>query len=517
MQRNKIGYWALPLFSSLLLILSFPPWNQGCLAWISFLPLFYFLYGHKDSSSRKSSFLGGFITGLIFFLYLYSYMAVAVNFLFPPYLGCLVVFAASLYSAVFFGLFSLIFSCFLKGKNIILSIMAAPAAWVLLEYIRSLGLLGHTGGFLGYSQINYVPILQAAALYGYWGLPFLIIFWQSIVFFWFTTLKAKEGLPLRKLLSPFLVFLIMLGSGMLLPSLFPVEEKGDIFRIALIQGNIPQEDILDPAGAQDNFQKYLDLTGKAHRIFAPLDLIVWPETVFSTSVARYYPEAEKEMMLLAEETGAPILLGAMHTEHGEGKTYNSILLQNSDRENREKQRYDKIKLVPFAEYFPFPGLLNKVWPATVSLGTYIPGTDTRLFSLDSWDIGGIICFESYFSGPALKSAQKGAEHLFVLSNDAWFLDSSGMQQHAQAATVRAVETGIGVTQVANTGHTISFDFKGNKILSLPAFEDEIALLETNLPQRTTLYRCWGDYFLCLCVLILSVFFFGRCFNRYLSR
>ncbi|MGI6327602.1 MAG: apolipoprotein N-acyltransferase [Dethiobacteria bacterium] len=501
----------------MLLILSFPPWNQGYLAWISFLPLFYFLYRHKDSSSRRSIFLGGFITGMIFFLYLYSYMAVAVNFLFPPYLGYLVVFAASLYSAVFFGLFSLISSLFLKGKIIILSAMAAPAAWVLLEFIRSLGLLGHTGGFLGYSQSSYVPILQAAALYGYWGLPFLIIFLQTTIFFAFTALKEKEGLPLRKLLFPFLVFLIMLGSGMFLPSLFPVEGKSSVFRIALIQGNIAQEDILDPSSAKDNFQKYLDLTGRANRLFAPLDLIVWPETVFSTSVARYHPEAEKEMMLLAEETGAPILLGAMHTDHEEGETYNSILLQKSGREEQEKQRYDKIKLVPFAEYFPFRGMLNRIWPTKVSLGTYTPGTDIRLFSLDNWDIGGIICFESYFSGPALKSAQKGAEHLFVLSNDAWFLESSGMEQHAQAAAIRAIETGIGVTQVANTGYTVSFDCKGRKILSLPRAEDEIALLETNLPQRTTLYRCWGDYFLCLCVLILilSVFFSKRYYHRYL--
>ncbi len=515
MRGHKLCCWSLPLFSALLLILSFPPYNRGCLAWIGFLPLFYFLYRHQGGSSGAVSyFLGGFFTGMIFFLCLYSYMATAVNFLFPPYLGCLVVFAASFYSAVFFGLFSLVFSFLLKSKNIVLSVPAAPAAWVLLEYVRSLGFLGHTGGFLGYSQSNYVSILQAASLYGYWGLPFLVIFLQTGVFFWFTALKAKDVLRLRKLYLPFLVFLIMLGSGVFLPSLFPVKERSDIFRVALIQGNIPQEEILDPSRAKDNFQKYLDLSNKAHALFAPLDLIVWPETVFSTSVAHRRPEAEEELRLLAEETGAPILLGAMR---GQGKTYNSILLQESSRENREKQCYDKIKLVPFAEYFPSPGLLSKIWPAGAALGTYTPGTDMRPFNLGNWEIGGIVCFESYFPGPALASAQKGAEHLFVLSNDAWFLENSGMEQHAQAAAVRAVETGIGVTQAANTGYTVSFDFRGSKILALPRSEAEIALLETNLPQRTTLYRCWGDYFLCLCGLILSVFFLREYSNRYPSQ
>lgn len=100
--------------------------------------------------------------------------------------------------------------------------------------------------------------------------------------------------------------------------------------------------------------------------------------------------------------------------------------------------------------------------------------------------------------------QKGADHLFVLTNDAWFLDSNGLEQHARAAAIRALETGVGVTQIANTGYTISFDPYGQEVLRLPVLQEGVALLETKMPRRQTLYLLGGNYFLYPCLLILFI-------------
>jgi apolipoprotein N-acyltransferase len=493
----------LPFLSALVLILSFPPWDKGYLAWISLLPLF--LYCRKQSSYRKS-FWGGFSTGIIFFLYLYAYMALSVNFVLPRYVGILVVITSALYSAFFYGIFSLLLSFFLRGTRTLISFLAIPSAWVLLEYSRSLGFLGHTGGFLGYSQ-NYNPLLQCISFYGYWGLPFLMVLFQAILFFsWCSLREGNKKACGRAAVLSLLIFMTMLGSGIYFPSLFPVEEKDNAFRIALVQGNIPQENILDPSMSTNNFLKYLELSRKAHALYAPLDLIVWPETIFSTTVARHYPAAEKEIATLAEESGASILFGAMYDDKSKGEVFNSILLHESSRPSKEKQRYDKVRLVPFAEYFPFPDILNSLWNLNLSLGTYTAGIDIQTFQMEGFDFGGIVCFESYFSRPALSIPQKGGEHIFVLTNDAWFLDSNGLEQHARAAAIRALETGLGVTQVANTGHTISFDYAGREILKLPALSEGIALLETRMPKRQTLYLLWGDYFLYFCLFILVAAF-----------
>lgn len=509
---KKYHLSALPFLSALFLILSFPPWDRGYLAWICLLPLF--LYCRKQASYRRS-FWGGFSTGIIFFLYLYAYMALSVNFVLPRYMGMIVVLTAALYSAFFYGIFSLLLSFFLRGTRTLVSFLAIPSTWALLEYLRSLGFLGHTGGFLGYSQSSYTLPLQSISFYGYWGLPFLMVLFQVIIFFsWWNQREGNRVSGRRAMIFSLLIFLTMLGSGIYFPSLFPVKEQDRAVRIALVQGNIPQENILDPSMSTEIFRKYLELSRKADALYAPLDLIVWPETIFSTTIARNYPAAEKEIAALAEESGASILYGAMYEDKIRGKTFNSILLHESSRPLQEKQRSDKVRLVPFAEYFPFPEILNRLWNLDISLGTYTAGVDIQTFNMNNFEFGGIVCFESYFSRPALHIARKGGEHLFVLSNDAWFLESSGLEQHARAAAIRALETGLGVTQVANTGHTVSFDYAGREILKLPVLSEEVALLETRLPQRQTLYRLWGDYFLYFSLAIfVAAFIRKRIRNR----
>ena len=512
MTAKKKHWWkTMPLVSALLLILSFPPWNREYLAWISLLPLFF--YCREQVSDRKSLW-GGFSTGLVFFLYLYAYMALSVNFVLPRYVGVLVVAASAFYSALFYGLFSLFLFFLLRNTGTTLSCLAAPAAWVLLEYLRSLGFLGHTGGFLGYSQ-SYNPLLQCIALYGYWGLPFLMVLFQAIFFFaWRSFREENKRTGVKTAALPLLLFIAMLGSGVCFPSLFPVEKNDRVLRIALVQGNIPQENILDPSMTADNFLKYLELSRKADALYAPLDLIVWPETVFSLSVQQNYPAAEKEIAALAEESGASILYGAMYEDRSRGEVFNSILLHESTSGfGQEKQRTDKIRLVPFAEYFPLPNILNSIWEMDLSLGTYTAGAAPRTFKLGDFEFGGIVCFESYFPRPALSIPQKGGEHIFVLSNDAWFLDSSGLEQHARAAAVRALETGLGVTQVANTGYTISFDYTGREILKLPVLSEGVALLESEMPRRRTLYCLWGDYFLFICFMLLVATFLKLIFSR----
>jgi len=91
-------------------------------------------------------------------------------------------------------------------------------------------------------------------------------------------------------------------------------------------------------------------------------------------------------------------------------------------------------------------------------------------------------------------AAAGSRHLFVLTNDAWFGESIGLEQHAQVAAIRAAEMGIGVTQVANSGITISFDYQGRELFRSGKNESAVFSLPLDLTTRSTLYRHYGDYF-----------------------
>jgi len=508
--------WLL-ILSSLLLIFSFPPFNQGYLAWIGLVP--FFIYLLKHTKTWKGAFLAGFLVGMVYFIYLHAYMALSVNFFFHRAVGYLVVIGAAAYSAFFSGLFAVLFRYFSARPRKQLLPLFGASAWVLLEYLRSLGLLGHTGGYLGYSQIPYPFLLQAAAVYGYWGLPFMMVLFQAaLTFLLLRALRSSHLLqaPTKTAWAAvkdsfsgiypyFLLFFLMLLLGIGLPRYFEVEKEQENLDIMLVQGNIPQEDILNPDRAPENFQRYLDQSEHAYREHGPVDLVVWPETVFSSSVARRYPDAERALSRLAFTLESPIFLGAMYRDAATGESYNSILLQKPGRDSWEAQRYDKVRLVPLAEYFPFPEILNRFWDIRINLGLYSRGESIQVFTSSDFSFGGVICFESYFPQPALEIVRDGAEHLFVLTNDAWFLESIGLDQHAAVAAVRSVETGVGVTQVANTGYTLSFDYNGREVYRLPAWEAKTGIMTTDLARRTTLYRLWGDYFLWIC---LGLFFFS---------
>lgn len=502
----------LPLLAALLLILSFPRFNQGYLAWFALLPLFFYC---RRTGSGKKVFAGGMLTGFLFFLYLYAYIALAINFLFPPYLGILAVIFASFYSSVFFACFTLAFTFLLRQNRPLLTAVAASSLWVLLEYVRTAGLLGHSGGFLGYSQADYTLLLPLVSVYGYWGLPFAMVLFQVALFHVLIAIKNQNvSLSRRTLALPFLLFSIFLAAGLSFPSLFPVEENEKTLRIVMVQGNIPQEDILNPAMAQSNFDTYIALTETALTRYSSPDLIVWPETVFTLNVARYRPDAAAELARLAGKAGAPLFFGAMFADRETGNIYNSILLQRPGFDTFDPHRYDKHRLVPFAEYFPLPDLFNRIFKSGVSLGMYKPGRDAAPFPLDDFTIGGLVCFESYFPHPALKIARQGADHIFVLTNNAWFLQSIGLDQHIRAAPFRAAELGMGVTQVANSGISNSYDYRGRKVFAMPAHWKGASLLETSMPRRQTLYRLWGDYFVLLCVVALVFsLLYSRCGSR----
>lgn len=508
--RNKWLFFLLPLCSSALLVLSFPRFNFAFLAWIALLPLL--IYCNRDRTDGKRAFGAGFLAGLFFFLYLYAYLALSINFVLPLFYGYAVVIISSLYSAVFYGLFSLLVHFLYQRALPYLFALGVPAGWVVLEHLRSLGLLGHTGGYLGYSQTLYPFFLQVAGTYGYWGLSFLMVLFQ-VVLFLFLAPRSKantrkvSGKRRPAVLFASIVLFLLLGVGLLAPDFFN-EKKDRPLRIALIQGNIPQERVLDSSYAEQNFSRYLHLTEKAADLYDNIDLVVWPETVFSTSVARRFPQARSELFRLSQAADAPILFGAMHRKENVKAEYNSIMLQKPGIPLDEEERYDKIRLVPLAEYFPFPAFFDS-FNMDLAPGRYTPGSGAHIFQVQDFQVGGIICFESYFSQPALDTVRQGAEHLFVLSNDAWFLDSIGLDQHAQAAAVRAAELGVGVTQVANTGYTVSYDYTGRPVLSLPPLQQGKALLETDFQRHQTLYVLWGDYFLYICLALLI----SSCFTR----
>jgi len=484
-------FYIEPFLSALLLIISFR-FEAGWLAWVSLVPWLKFVI---KASSGKSAFWGGLVFGVLFHGYINFYLAPVLL----EYLSGLLFVLTFIIMIVFISLFYAIFSYLAYRVSSQLnspfnSVLIISFLWIVMEYARSLGFLGYTVGYVGYTQWDYPTLLTLTGTYGYWGLAYLMLMLQTtIAYIWACYSRVSSmKLPLVKVT---LVFLALLLTGFLVPALAFEEEESEPQKIALIQANIPQDYILSSQFSDKILQRYLDLSQEALDKHPYLDLVVWPETAVNIHVGKgnpFLPSIEE----MVTENHTSFLYGAVYVE--DTNRYNSIVLMH--HLEKDKPVYKKKKLVPFVEYFPFHQLLNRVLDLDIALGRYQPGDEIKIIPLQDVTLGGVICFESYFGGYTRRVAAKGADHLFILTNDGWFEDTLGVDLHAQVAAIRAAESGLGTTQAANTGITASFDYRGEKIMKAPRQEKGYYLLETSFSSRPTVYRYAGDYFLYLAAL-----------------
>ncbi|MDY6826024.1 MAG: apolipoprotein N-acyltransferase [Bacillota bacterium] len=487
-RRDTKSYLISSFLSGLLMIGAYPPFEQGYLAWFALLPML--------NASLRETPLRSFWVGLVFGLPLNLYLNYYLSYVLFPYLpfslALVLMIALVLYISFFNGLFSLAANMINRYGKVWLTALALPTLWILVEYLRSAGFLAYNVGYLGYSQWNYQALLKMTAVYGYWGLPFVIVLFQSLLILYPQKKKTQASFYLVVI-----IFFIVMACGLILPSSLTIDDKGDPLAVALIQGNSSPDEIIEH-GREMIVQRYISLTEAALEADPDIELAVWPETVVEVNMtgSRKHPEP---LLQMAEDLGVMLLYGARVTE-GED-LYNAVSLIHPG--SGETPIYYKHRLVPFVEYFPFENTLNRILDLELLLGRYTAGEEITLFDINGTPVGGVICFESYFGDHTRLFPAAGSRHLFVLTNDAWFGKSIALELHAQAAAVRAAEMGIGVTQVANSGITISFDYCGKELFRSKKQEEATIITHLDTTRRDTLYTRYGDYFPALWALFLA--------------
>jgi apolipoprotein N-acyltransferase len=164
-------------------------------------------------------------------------------------------------------------------------------------------------------------------------------------------------------------------------------------------------------------------------------------------------------------------------------------------------RYDKVHLVPFGEYLPFPSLFSFAGGLSKEVGEFEPG-NSRL-PLDAADekIGVFICYESVFPDDVRQFADRGAQVFVNISNDGWYGDSGAWSQHVNQTRMRAIENERWILSAANTGLTGSIDPYGRMVVQAPRKERTTLVAPYALTYVTTFYSRHGDWFAMLCAII----------------
>jgi apolipoprotein N-acyltransferase len=314
-------------------------------------------------------------------------------------------------------------------------LLAYPAGWVFVEWARGWLFTGFPWLTIGYSQIDG-PLAGLAPVLGVYGVDWAVAFSAAIV----TALIVRCLHP-----AGALMLLLLWGGGLVLRDIDWTQSRGEVLRVALLQGNISQELKWEPENLVSSVQRYIDLT----RASPGNDLVVWPET----AVAAFYHQVEDSVLVLLEEEAeslhTELMVGIPVLDRAQWRYYNSIMTVPG-----RGAFYHKRHLVPFGEYLPLRALIgNSLDALAVPNADFSAGEpDQPLLRAAGYPVGTSICYEIVFGEEIIRSLPEAA-FLVNISNDAWFGDSLAPHQHLEMARMRARETGRYLLRATNTGIT----------------------------------------------------------------
>ena len=245
-------------------------------------------------------------------------------------------------------------------------------------------------------------------------------------------------------------------------------------KLRIVQPSISQREKWLPEKQGDNFRKHLELSrtkpdGTSDQLDG-ITHVIWPEAAMPFRPLEH-PEALDAIDTLLQRK-AFLLAGAIRTSASPSdpqllKAYNSLIVLGPNR--GAAKIYDKIHLVPFGEYLPWPWLLEKLgFEDIVKMrGGFESGASPRenLIVPGLPPFASLICYEAIFPGEAVQGATRPA-FILTITNDGWFGNSTGPRQHLHQARVRAVEEGLPIIRAANNGISSVVDAFGRSRASL---------------------------------------------------
>ncbi|HOO00146.1 MAG TPA: apolipoprotein N-acyltransferase [Syntrophales bacterium] len=481
--------------SGLLLFLSFPKFGSGLLAWVSLVPLFVSLRDRTEKEAFRLGWLGGLV-GHLGIMYWIATVVVTYGYL-PPAVGVGAVFLLSLYLSLYTAFFA--WGCAWSTRRGVPLAAAAPPLWVLGEFVKSKVLTGFPWENLGCSQYLYPPLIQIVEYTGVYGLSFIVVLVNALLFAALVSGATRVGRALAYLgaVSFLLASLTVFGLWRM-ETVQEAVRKAPEREMSLIQGNVDQSVKWDPRYQQATMATYTGLT-RAHAP-RPGGVIVWPETAVP-SFFQDVDDIHRAMIALARETGAWLLFGSPSYKEEENRRtlYNSTYLLRPD--GSLAARYDKVHLVPFGEYVPLRRLFPFMGKMVPGVGDFGTGPDYRPLDMDGVAVGVLICYEGIFPEAARRYRQNGAEILVNITNDAWFGETSAPYQHLSMTVFRAVENRLFLARGANTGITAIIDPLGRITARTGLFRTEALKGRVKLMKSETFYVKHGDVFAFVCIAL----------------
>ncbi len=359
------------------------------------------------------------------------------------------------------------------SKSFVWAPLVFTSFWVIGEIIRSTLFTGFPWNLTGYIFADTPVLMQVAAWGGVYTLSAVAIY-------------VASGLTMGKdhVTIAIIVFAFSSYMGLWYLSLDKNKLEYSSITARLIQPNISQIDKWEPQQQARILRRNIELSTE-NSDNKPADLIIWPET----AVASYYLE---ESATIRKAIGSnltkkqSLITGGLRKVNINGKNeyFNSMIMLNNEGEIT--QMYDKVHLVPFGEYIPLrsfmPPKIQEMFAAAVDYTSGVGYPEFKIESPNGEDdinVLPLICFEAIFPIEVSRFATE-ADLIINITNDAWFSGTIGPYQHYAMLKMRAVETGLPILRIGNTGITALIAPSGKELKSIRA--DKTGYIDIKIPK-----------------------------------
>lgn len=459
--------------SALLLWAAYPPHSETFSILIALVPMVVL---SRVCAPRVSA-SAFFFSGLCYWVLSLSWMPAIIKNNGPWPLVVLGWFALAAYCALYFAAYGWLSSFLWRKRNevawlpSVVCIFAEAALWALLEYVRATLLSGFAWNYLGTAFAAMPSFATPARFGGVYLVSALVVLLNGV----FATLLVRVFAPVmgwdvssatassrhgRRLVQmgetglPLLFILgcLSVGNMMVRKEASARSAKPVHLRVALVQRNAAC--CFKPGSRENAYEAFGRLMDSVSAVKP--DLVVMAESAMAEFGAVRSFRVQDVVRGFFERSGARYII-AGGDDVVSNRTYNAAALYARDVKSGGllADVYHKQHLVPFGEYIPldktFP-VLQKLSPIGVSL---YPGKP-KLFTLIASsghpvNVAPLICYEDTDPRLASRAKDMGADMIVLITNDSWFSNSAEAEAHASQAVLRAIETGLPVVRVGNSG------------------------------------------------------------------
>lgn len=387
--------------------------------------------------------------------------------------------------------------------------------WIGWEYFHHEWDLSWTWLTLG-NGLAHAPYLiqwyEYTGVFGgsFWILATNILFTNWIIKLEQHQLKVASPVGLFMAIKPVMVLVIPSVISLVIFNRY--KETQHPIEVVSVQPNIDPYNAKFTSSSLDQVQKMLDLAEQ--QITPNTQWVIYPETAipqaFNEDQFSLTPEGELVQNFVENHPQTDVIIGAStfvvyrpgdevpNTARtaNDGTIYDYCNTATHVSAESQPQFYHKAKMVPGVEKMPFPSIFQHLQTVAFDLGGTVGSlggvTSPQVFFKDTFGVAPIICYESVYGEFVTEFVQKGAQAIFVITNDGWWGDTPGYKQHHLYAQLRAIENRRYVVRSANTGISSIINQRGQTIAQTNWWEPTAIKGTIQLNNQLTFYTQYGD-------------------------